>query len=296
MSDNDQPLLKGKTNSSTSPAPLPTTEDEFYEAGDVILEQGHVLDKIIQIADDQDKCVLMTRRWSDGTEEEIGYLSGGDYIGLLFYSGFEKIADDSLVTYTCVKNVHCYIVNCSNCTQVTQYLCKQDDKSCAQSIYEHLKIEMFKVVPGFCLLPRNTIYEIINSENNIVTLISREKGDKIITSEGTNTTCYILLDGKVGPEGFRHKEPLEIFGEARFRNKTQTRTGDIEVFSENATCLEIDIVKLENLKIISGAYGIISDALRYRGNMMDFQKVSRTNLLNYKNLAKYSEIDPKPST
>lgn len=293
------------TNNNTNTTPsnvddtLPTSDDIYYETGDVILQQGHVLDQIIQIADgneNQQNCILMTRTWSDGTTEEIGHLSAGDYVGLLFYSGFGFMVDDSLVTYTCVKdNVHCKLVNCSNCTSAIEYVCKKGE-DCQKSIHEILKVEILKVVPGFCLLPRLGVLETIVNNTNVMKIETYENEKNIIdVNEKKSDTCYILLSGTARPVSmektiFRDKEPLEIFGEAKFRNESARRTGNMYAIGETK-CLEISIEKLKETldKLSTDYYKKIETALRYRGNMMDFAKINKDKYLNYENIARNNE-------
>jgi hypothetical protein len=311
MTDNPTAPLNADTiNSSSTTTTTCSTENptfirpEFYESGDVILQQGDVIDKILRISDkgpNQTECILMTRTWSDGTTEEIGRLSSGDYIGLLFYSGFGFMVEDSLVTYTCVKdNVRCDLVSLDlqggKCTEI-------------------MKREMFKVVPGFCLLSETWLTAIINDHNvckfvNYVSIKDSSnksvpekidannkelKGKKIIEKGNSADKCYILLSGIVRPGSlkpslYRDKEILEIFGEAKFRNASATRSGDMYAIGNNTSYLEIDVGELITKLADTDYFEKIASALRYRGNIMDFQKNNKSMYFNYETIAQNSQI------
>ncbi len=283
--------------------------NEFYESGDIILQQGDVIDKILRISstggDNQTECILMTRTWSDGTTEEIGRLSAGDHIGLLFYSGFGFMVEDSLVTYTCVKdNVHCEVV-----------VVDLQGGKCV----EIMKREMFKVIPGFCLLPYEVLDDVISKSEEIKNVnvkvckfVSCSGGSgfetdntsginhkQIITKGGDSNDCYILLSGIIRPGDFkpsvyRDKEVLEIFGEAKFRNKSATRSGDMFAIGTDTSYLQINVDALKKLLESfnnKDYFKKIQTALRYRGNIMDFQKNNKSMYIDYETLARPFNVD-----
>lgn len=290
-----------------------TTEVHHYQTGDVILQQGHVISVIIKIRDGQKDCIKMTRTYEDGEEEIIGFLSGGDYVGLLYYTGFNNYIFPSVVTYTCMKDdVVCDIVHCSTCESAIEYICGSDGCEIVggnnplrneQLLKKKLQREIFKVVPGFCKISYKNLDFIINSTGKskviemkeIPTYTNENVQDDILIQENSKTDlkfCYIILNGYLDiasptnglPRGqknsIRQKEPLELFGEAYIRNPNASRNATVYNNSGKIVkVIKIDLSELSNS--IKDDYNKVVSDIRYRGNNMELKKILKSSNVNF---------------
>ncbi len=305
---NLNPIYNSNENSIKKPK---FSEDFiFYEEGDILLEQGNVTEKIIQILGvcdeqgiivpgDSNDCILMTRIWSDGTREDIGFLSQNDYVGLLFYSGFKEMIFSSTVTYTCVKNnIKCRVIHCPTCESASEILCTNEicmaDDTPENKLKKILYKQIFKVIPGFCALTTEELNDLLPyckkiSKDAYNTSSSNKQQFVTTVGDSEDKSCFILLDGKLRITTktndintnlmiVRDKEPLELFGEIFFRNENAKRTASIYAV-EQSSYLKIDIVKLKTDK--TDIFNKIKTKIRQRGNLLDFTLQTKNNHLNF---------------